>query len=210
MTRLMIVPDSREFSRLVEQYEDKYKELDRTYLTAIKDFNGIIGSFGDYEVESILYPYLLRWGKMMRVLGYKGCSRISEKLREMEPQLDKFQKLTLSTIDLSQMSDKVEALYDELLNADWESDKGRTKRVGPTATSKVLHIVAPNVFIMWDRKIRDYYGFKDSGAEYVRFLANMKDWLENLSPRIEELSNKYQKSHTKIIDEYNWLKCRCK
>jgi hypothetical protein len=204
---LMTVPDSREFSRLVEQYEDKYEELDRTYLNTIKDFKGIMGSFGEYEVEFILYPYLLKWGKMMRVLGYKGCSRIGEKLREMEPQLDKFQKLTLSTIDLSQMSDKVEDLYDELLNADWKSDKGRTKRVGPTATAKVLHLAIPNLFMIWDRQIRNCYGFQDSGREYARFIAKMQNWSKKLSTTIKALQEKYGKSCTKIIDEYNWKKC---
>jgi hypothetical protein len=207
MNMLMTVPDSREFSRLVKQYEDNYAELDRTYLNAIKDFKGIKGSFGEYEVEFILYPYLLKWGKMMRVLGYKGCSRIGEKLREMEPQLDKFQKLTLSAIDLSQMSDKVEDLYDELLNAEWKSDKGRTKRVGPTATSKVLHLAIPNLFMIWDRQIRNCYGFQDSGRAYARFIANMQNWSKKLNTTIETLQEKYGKSCTKIIDEYNWKKC---
>jgi hypothetical protein len=203
----MPAPASIEFSRLVKQYEDKYRELDHIYLTAIKDFGGITGGFGEYEVECILYPYLLKWGKMMRVLGYKGCSRIGEKLREMEPQLGKFQKLILSTIDLIQMSDKVEDLYDELLNADWESAKGRTKRVGPTATAKVLHLAVPNLFMIWDRKIRNCYGFQDSGREYVRFIANMQNWSKKLNTTIEALQHKYRKSCTKLIDEYNWQKC---
>ncbi len=207
MSRLMAAPSSREFSRIVGQYENKYKELDSIYLTAIKDFEGIVGSFGEYEVEFILCPYLLKWGKMMRVLGYKGCSRIGAKLAEVKPQLDKFRSVTLSKIDLNQTSDTVEELYDEFLNAYWKSDKGRTKRVGPTATAKVLHLAVPNLFMIWDRKIRNCYGFQDSGREYVRFIANTQNWNEKLSTTIEALQGKYGKSCTKLIDEYNWKKC---
>jgi hypothetical protein len=191
----------------VKQYEDKYRELDQIYLTAVKDFDGITGGFGKYEVEFILCPYLLKWGKMMRVLGYKGCSRIGEKLRKMKHQLDKFHSVTLSTIDLNQTADSVENLYNELLNANWKSAKGRTKRVGPTATAKVLHLAVPNLFMIWDRKIRNCYGFQDDGREYVRFIANMQNWSKKLNTTIEALQDKYGKSCAKLIDEYNWKRC---
>jgi len=62
--------------------------------------------------------------------------------------------------------------------------------------------------MIWDRRIRDYYGFQENGEEYLRFLINMKNWLKKLEPTIEALGNKYQKPCTKIIDEYNWLKSR--
>jgi hypothetical protein len=208
MTKFLKAPDREEFSKLVKLYENEYKGLDRIYLNALEIFKGnVISTFSYYEVESILHLYLLKWGRMGRVLGYRGCKRIGEKLREMEPQFAGFQQLTLSTIDLNHMSKKIEDIYNELLNAKWESQKGRTKRVGPTATSKVFHMVTPDLFMIWDRRIRNRYGFQDSGEEYLRFLANMQNWLKRLSPTIETLQNNYGKSCTKIIDEYNWKRC---
>jgi len=208
MPKFLEVPNPKEFGRLVKLYENEYKELDRIYLAAVEFFKGkgiLTSSY--YEAESILHPYLLKWGRMGRVLGYRGCKRIGEKLKEMEPQFAGFQQLTLSTIDLNSMSEKIEAIYNELLNAKWKSQKGRTKRVGPTATSKVLHILAPDLFMIWDRRIRNRYGFQDSGEEYLRFLAKMQNWLKRLSTTIETLQNNYGKSCTKIIDEYNWKRC---
>ena len=208
MNRRMAVPDQRDFSRLVEQYENEHEDLDCIYLAALEDFkNTEVSTFGGHEVKSILHPYLLKWGRMGRVLGYRGCERIGEKLREMKLQFGDFQQPILSTIDLNQMSKKIEDVYNELLNAKWKSEKGRTKRVGPTATSKVLRIAAPDLFMIWDREIRSSYGFHDSGKEYLRFLANKQNWLKKLGTTIEKLQNEYGKSCTKIIDEYNWMRC---
>jgi hypothetical protein len=208
MRLIAAVPDPREFAELVKQYENKYKGLDQIYLAAIEDLKKTeLCCLDDYDVFSILEPFLLKWGRMGRVLGHKGCLRIGRKLVEIEPRFNEFQRFTLFTINLNQMSDKVEDLYDELQNVDWKSDKGRTKRVGPTATAKVLHLAIPNLFMIWDRQIRNCYGFQDSGREYARFIANMQNWSKKLSTTIEALQNKYGKSCTKIVDEYNWKKC---
>ena len=115
-------------------------------------------------------------GQNGRVLGYKGCNRITQKLEEMDTQLAELMAVNLTTVDVRKRSHEIEALYNSILNAKWKSDKGKTRRVGPTATSKVLHLVNPDLFLIWDSKIRKTYGFKDSGVEYVRFLASMQKW----------------------------------
>lgn len=201
-------PDAEEFTQFVKQYERKYSNLDMIYLRAIQDFRGIkLSELTDFHVESILRPYLLRWGRMGRVLGYKGCKRIAEKLGKITNQFSEFQNLTLTKVDIHKKSDEIEALYNDLLNAKWKSDRGRTKRVGPTATSKVLHLAIPDLFMIWDSKIRKSYGFKYIGTEYVRFLAIMQNWSKKLDAIVGNLQVQYGKSLTKIIDEYNWQKC---
>ena len=207
MTRLILAPTPTEFSRIVQQYENKYKELDNIYVSAVNSFKTLNGSFGKQEVGSILHPYLLRWGRMGRVLGYKGCDRIGNALNGLRPQIGKLQGATLETIDLNEKYDDIDDLYYELLNANWKSEKGRTKRVGPTATAKVLHLALPNLFMIWDRKVRNSLGFGENGGEYIRFLENMQDWNKKLNSIICSLEKKYDKTTTKLIDEYNWKKC---
>jgi hypothetical protein len=76
MNRLIAVPDPRNFSILVEQYEGEYNGLDQTYQAALEDFKGKdISTLSYYEVESIFHPYLLKWGKMgrARVFIRKAC-----------------------------------------------------------------------------------------------------------------------------------------
>jgi len=209
MAGFLRVPDSEEFSKLVELYEREYKDLDSVYIAVLQKFKKRRQSNSDhYNVDSILRSYLLKWGRMGRVLGFKGCKRIRDKLGEMDFELSKLCKEDLSTTELDTISKKIGNLHDEIMNAKWKSEKGKTKRVGPTSASKVLHLTASNLFMMWDRKIRDHYGFKESGEEYVRFLYSMKNWLRQLKPTIERLQNRYNKSCIKIIDEYNWIKCR--
>jgi hypothetical protein len=166
-----------------------------------------VSSFENNDVESILCPYLLRWGRIGRVLGYKGCYRIGKAINELTIQLDNYKGATLSTINLNQYSDGIEDLYDELLNTKWTSDKGKTKRIGPTATAKVLHLALPELFMIWDRKVRDSFDFQDNSSEYLRFLKNMQDWNRKLDTTLNSLQTEYGKSSTKLLDEYNWKKC---
>jgi hypothetical protein len=208
MTKSLRVPTPEEFSSLVNSYESRYKKLDSIYVTALQDFKRKKLSKLNYsDVESILHPYLLKWGKMGRVLGFKGCKRIGDKLREMDLQLTKLRQESLSTVKLDRKSSEFADIYDEIMNTKWKSEKGKTKRVGPTAASKALHLVAPNLFMIWDRAIRNHYVFKENGAEYVRFLVSMQIWLKKLKSPIGALQSRYGKSCTKIIDEYNWMKC---
>jgi hypothetical protein len=210
MVKFPDLPDDEEFSKFVKQYETEYANLDILYLRAVQDFGNVkLNELTDFHVESILRPYLLKWGRMGRVLGYKGCRRIAEKLGEIANQFCEFQNLTLVTVDIIEKSDKIGTLNDEILNAKWKTDKGRTRRVGPTATSKVLHLVNPDLFMIWDSKIRKTYGFKDSGAEYVCFLSIMQNWSKKLGSVVKNLQFQYGKSIAKIIDEYNWKKCWC-
>ena len=208
MTEFIRIPAYEEFSSLVDSYESSYKALDSIYVAALQLFeNKKLSDLNNAEVESILHPYLLEWGKMRRVLGFKGCNRIGDKLREMDHQLTGLRQEALSTVNLDRMSREFADIYDEVMNAKWKSEKGKNKRVGPTAASKTLHLVAPNLFIIWDRKIRDNYVLGENGAEYVRFLVNMQIWLKRLKSPIDALQRRYGKSRIKTIDEYNWIKC---
>lgn len=207
-SELMSVPNSDEFSELIHQHVKRYREIDQTYLKAIENIKKAgLSNLSDDELFFILKPYLMKWGHMSRVLGNKGCKRTATKLKEIEDKFNDFQNLNLATTDIHQMSNEIEELYDEILNAEWKSEKGRTKRVGPTATAKGLHLIVPDLFMIWDRKIRVDYDFGGSGTEYVRFLINMQNWIKNLSPILEKMQKDYGKSPTKLVDDYNWIKC---
>lgn len=205
----MKVPDSEDFSRLVETYENEFGELERIYRDVFEEIGTKwLSDLSTNNIEGILKKYLLKWGKMARVLGFKGCEKLGDKLKEMDTQLRKFRQEDLSTANLDNMSGEIVDIYDVIMNTKWLSKKGKVKRVGPTSASKALHLVAPDLFMIWDREIRNDYGFKDNGEEYARFLTSMQNWMKKLKPTIERLQKQYKKSCTKIIDQYNWKKCR--
>ncbi len=45
---------------------------------------------------------------------------------------------------------------------------------------------------------------KDDGEGYFQFLREMKKIWKNLDEVIKDLQHKYDKTATRIIDEYNW------
>jgi hypothetical protein len=201
------VPSNGHFLEVVQAYETANKEYDKTYMNSINKMSQTnLGSLNQKDVESILNPFFLRWGKMSRVLGFVGVKQIGKILKEMNDDLSDFRYYSLEK-DLERSS-KVETIYDRIMNSQFKSDLGEIKRICPTAASKALHLVAPDFFMMWDDPIRKYNGFNDSGEEYQRFLVNMKHWIECINPIVTDLSQKLGKAKTKIIDEYNWYNHR--
>jgi hypothetical protein len=105
-------------------------------------------------------------------------------------------------------------------------DKLRTvRRVGPTTASKILHVLNPALFVMWDTAIRKHYsallGKKLSGGEdYVAFLGHMQKlgqsvardlssqqvFTENVETRLSrQLGYDPPLTLAKLLDEYNWV-----
>lgn len=150
----MKVPDSEDFSRLIETYEKRYGE--HVYRDVLRKFETIkLRNLSEDNIECIFNPHFLKWSKMGRVLGFKDVRRIGDRLKEMDAQLSKFRQEDLLTLDLDNMSSEIADIYDGIMNTEWLSEKGKVKRVGPTAASKTLYLAAPNLFMIWDRAIRN-------------------------------------------------------
>lgn len=98
-------------------------------------------------------------------------------------------------------------------------------RVGPTTASKILHILNPALFVMWDRAIRQHYSAllgrsRYGEADYVAFLAHMQEMAESVVGDFScrhgsgQSAESYLSAHlgldrpvtlAKFLDEYNWV-----
>ena len=90
----------------------------------------------------------------------------------------------------------------------------------PTAYSKILHAINPNLFIMWDSYIRSGYGFGGTGCAYAyHFLPKMKTRADRAIRQVIErkgLSCEHAiqsfadccryNSLAKVLDEHNFMK----
>ena len=200
-------PDPEIFKKKVEEMEKKYGITDCVYDLCIREFSKIrLGELNEEHEIRIIRPFLLAWGNMTRVLGYNGVKAICRKLIDISEKIEPLRKKDFTTVNLDEIKDQIIELFDELRKTKFMSKKGKQKEVGSTATSKMLHLTCPDLFIMWDSAIRTRYGKNDGdGKDYFEFLMEMQRrvW-KKLRSEIEELRQKYGKKVTRIIDQYNW------
>lgn len=114
---------------------------------------------------------------------------------------------------------KFEALFDGLsgLHARQVPRNGSFFGVsfGPTAASKSLFALFPQVFVAWDEPIRQTLGCDGSGASYVEFLRRIRGDLELLAERctragfaLEMLPDKLGRENStapQLVGEYYWV-----
>jgi len=146
---------------------------------------------------------------MGRWLGFSGVDKIFTKLKDANfaKDVEKLRKLKLQLISLIEYRKEIINIFDELSQTEFETKLKRVKRVGPTATSKVLHLCCPDLFVMWDAKIREGYSkYEGNGKQYFEFLCIMQYYLRELSDIIKQLTKKYGLKPTRLLDMYNWVK----
>ena len=200
---------TEEFRKYVDELERKHGITDCVYRECIEEFKNIKLSELNKEHEiRIIKPFLLTWGVMGRVLGNAGIRPICEKLKDINEKIKLLRNEDLFSVNLDEIRGLVIELFNEIREIKFKSNKKKEKEVGPTATSKVLHLTCPNLFIMWDFAIRNKYN--GDGKGYFEFLSEMKKMGEELESTIKDLKQKYGKSPAKIIDEYNWMKAHGK
>ncbi len=76
----------------------------------------------------------------------------------------------------------------------------------PVGTAKVLHMVAPNYFPLWDNSIAEAAGLKSRGttltlAYYIHWMNRLRKWLLAFAPECRKLEVETQLSLLKLVDE---------
>ncbi len=113
--------------------------------------------------------------------------------------------------------------YEELSGVEWGTGARRHRTLGATAAGKILHILRPDVFVMWDAAIRKAYGLGDAAPDYEKFMHSMaasadalvsefrshcedsKETLPRVICRLVGCVHPRPASLAKLLDEFNWL-----
>lgn len=180
-------------------------------------------SISDEEIENTLIKGFINKWKCRVKNNTESARAIKECIDKLKPQLQNLNGIHIETetIDLNKLKPIIIEIYDEI--------RGSLKdyRFGPTAISKLLHIINPDLFVMWDGKIRDDYTknknskIRDSGEGYFTFLEEMRKIAKEIiddfrksksslgadvaSYLNDKLKVRYKQSLAKYMDEYNWL-----
>lgn len=208
-----ILPTSiKEFELAVILF-NTMESWDEAYWEARKQLGKSEGKKSYGEIGEMLLTFANRWA--CRIPKKGGTSMmIGEWYRKSRTGLDELGRLeNLSENDLN----RIKLCFSVLCNI-----KTNNRRVGPTAASKMLHVIKPHVFVAWDNEIAKKYGCDADETGYVKFLTKMKkfnDLIEGWNPReaklldskLGELFGNRIKPHEptsllKFIDEYNWVK----
>ena len=216
----------KDFRKWVEESERRYWLPEFIYFKALENLEDIQADLNKLEqahVEEIIRIFLINWGRMGRTVERKNTewNELTKRLRDSN---EFFQKLLGRNILDVEFSEEVVSA----IKGAYESAK--VKNIGPTAISKVLHLLNPELFVMWDEKIREKHGAKGSANSYIKFLMKMQDEInealeeeaknrgcskDEVARRIcEELTSEKlrrellkKKTLAKLIDEYNWMLC---
>ena len=212
----------------IEKYEEKYGYEERiapwSYLKTIEKLKDVQRDLRKLDNTSHLYgvikPFLKKWGKMARVVerardvDWKTLGKI---LQDLESGFQKLRGKKLHTMNFNEkdVANTIRGIY------------GKRHLVrylgGTTCISKILHVLNPEVFVMWDKRIRGRYKEKnflvcETQDGYLEFLREAKNQIgEAFNDRqsktgkswdeIEhELRSRFDnKTLAKLVDEYNWI-----
>jgi hypothetical protein len=130
-----------------------------------------------------------------------------------ERALEALANASLRSSDLPERLDEIDRLYTSLIALRGNTNSPRIPTMGDAAASKILHVMVPPLFVMWDKKIRER-----SRWAYGEFMLRMHEFAlylrEQLAPAeaLEDLDGYLQrvprypvrKPLAKYVDEYNW------
>jgi len=176
----------------VEKYEKESREWDKTYSKCLNDVcKKGIRKINEKDI-SIIKEFLVKWGKMARVLGKRKIwkSKLPNVIRDLCRQLEEFRKLRLENSDINEYEIKIFKCYENIKEI-----------IGPTSAAKVLHLICPNFFPIWDSGVRDKTGVNERAEGYFNFIKRNKEFIVKYNDILEELAKKYKKPKVKIVDE---------
>jgi len=118
-----------------------------------------------------------------------NVDQFEKTLDNLKPLFRKIQKENFKTINFDSYSKDIKRIFNAL---------AKIKGIEKTGAPKLMHLKAPKVFVMWDTKIRKYYGFNTGDAgEYIEFLKLMQK-------KFRSQKSLPDRSLAKLIDENNY------
>jgi len=150
-------------------------------------------------------------------MGLKLC----EALNELHTDFSLLNKIDLLHFNHDIHGNAVKRIFEQISDLELAA----SREAIATVTSKVMHLLNSELFVMCDTRIIASYGFQPNPDGYLEFLVRMKGLAKQLQPylgRITEKAEKLKKrsseiygeqicpvkSLAKLIDESNWIETR--
>lgn len=199
-------------NRLIKEYvglfEQKYGEhhSETDYNNSLEKMKEIdLENITEGEIITIIRPFLYEWGKMGRVRGrsnFTGWERkLKERIQSNYKELQDFRTRKLADADLSTCKSEINERY-----------KSSKEAVGRIGAAKVLHLICPTFFPLWDNgileavrnELTESERNEFSEAEYYMFMLKTQKLIHNYKKILSDLAGQHGKGELKILDECLW------
>ena len=154
-----------------------------------------------------LVGFLNRWA--CRLSSVKTPGLIAGWADDHMTHLEEFEPLTIIDAALPDQADKLGSLHDDLIAY---VKAGGVPNMGDAAASKTLHMLIPDLFVMWDKEIKRSepggYGAYQRHMHTLarRLAAEVGVPIRKLETQLQaRLGYRARKPLTKYLDEYNWF-----
>lgn len=160
------------------------------------------------DVNKIVLNFLNKWKCR---IPYKCAPRLQMALQKTHTLFSILKDEKLEALDFCRVTvtgDRIKDVIKQIFVV-LSKVKVNRKTIGFTATTKIMHMVLPDLFVMCDENIRRAYGCEGNSEGYFNFLRRMQKSAQGLikeKPKAEickEL-HKGDRSLNKILDEYNY------
>jgi len=213
----------RELIDKADKFEEEYELTECMYFGAIeklKDVREDLGRLDDIKhIQRVIKLFLIQWGNMTRVVSRKGLDwkGFGVTLRSLEKEFGQIRGEKFITIDFNDptIANAIKNMYSKLDPFPYLGS--------PTTISKILHLLNPEILVMWDNAIERRYHRMNQRVDYTPqgYLEFLKEMQKEIGQALEErkietgqgldviereIRSRYKnKTLAKIIDQYNWM-----
>lgn len=186
----------------------------------LKDVQKDLTKLDDVQhIQRVIKPFLIQWGMMGRVVGQEGLRwmELGEILRSLGKEFRELRSKSFITIEFDEekISSVIKNIYRRLDPIPYIG--------GPTTIPKMVHLLSPEIFVMWDKDIKETYRkqnncISNTPEGYLEFLKEVQEELKEalydrqketgkeLDEIEQEIRSRYKnKTLARIVDEYNWM-----
>jgi hypothetical protein len=193
------IPSREEFLKGCNAYEE-HEKRDSMYKVSTFLVSHFWGKFN--EMADGLGVLLLTWNQAFYRYGIFNFDNLENCIHNNFYKLETFRKRIITDLQVLDQND-IKSLFNNFLEALRVERDGKQKK-SPVAVAKALHILAPNFFPLWDKKIAEAHGlrFKNPDDEYFAFCKISA----YLAQEIKDYVEHPVKPLLRLIDEYNYAK----
>jgi hypothetical protein len=206
----LLSPPPDKINRNIDIYEANYELPEWFYEKCQEEFRKVnLCKIDERDIKRIISPFLSNWGMMGRVIFNKNRVGWERKLAKIITDkcevFKELRKKNLAEVNLDGVKSEVKISYKKI-----------AELIGPTSASKVLHLICPKFFPMWDVAIRDAiskevkkrnkskFGIGSGATGYFKFMNALRGCIKKNKQTLLQLQQKYHKSLVKLCDEYFW------